>query len=573
MNGEVENNNEKKKQKVAALVGLITLLIAVLGATYAFFQMDTDTNSSNTTITGSTPDKSLVTLKGVTSNLHLNISASDMSLANANNEYYATDVEGKAYENTESDGTKTIASVELSGGEATTKYSCTAKLTVSRVTEPDADKDTMIEVLHSGDMILQFKGNIISEKLDLSELKENNPKEYNLKFKVTGNTPEEIQAYIKLINKDETQDPQNYLAGRKLNIDISTSELQCEVFIPDPKVAQLRAKDKEVSGGIEHISEQGGMYRYQGTDNVPNWILFGTREKCEKDEEDKCTNSKLNNMTYDEYVDKYMYRIIGITEEGEMYLLKETFLKEGTTNKFAWHNTSDISDCLGDKCEWPNVDLYKRLNGTVSNGNPIFVDNSYYEYMAQGTEWYQLIADHNWMYGDTYVSRYNGDAMYAIETGKTPTKRDWPDEEQGQETCSSDNQCTSKDYTWSNSAKNVKIGLMYMHDIDYAYADCSSGECIERGNPGGSTNVANSWIHFKKDGYNTSQDIEWLITRFGVESGRLGRVDARSVSDSGILDTRTALAGARGSRPVFYLSSAAEIADGDGTKDSPFILE
>ena len=562
MGEEVNNIENNKKQKVAILIGVVTLLIAVLGATYAFFQMDTES------------DKSLVTLQGVTSNLHLNISASDMSYDNRTKEYYGTDG-ADLYVGTEELGTKTIASVELQGGEATTKYSCTAKLTVSKVTDPEEEADTMLEVLQPGDMILQFKGNIISEQLDLSELKENNPKEYNLKFKVTGNTPEEIQAYIKLINKDETQDPQNYLAGRKLNIDISTSELQCEVFIPDPKVAQLRAKDKEVSGGIEHISEQGGMYRYQGTDNVPNWILFGTREKCEKDEEDKCTNSKLNNMTYDEYVDKYMYRIIGITEEGEMYLLKETFLKEGTTNKFAWHNTSDISDCLGDKCEWPNVDLYKRLNGTVSNGNPIFVDNSYYEYMAQGTEWYQLIADHNWMYGDTYVSRYNGDAMYAIETGKTPTKRDWPDEEQGQETCSSSNsKCTSKPYTWSKS-KNVeaKIGLMYMHDIDYAYADCSSGECIERGNPGGSTNVANSWIHFKKDGYNTSQDIEWLITRFGVESGRLGRVDARSVSDSGILDTRTALAGARGSRPVFYLSSAAEIADGDGTKDSPFILE
>ena len=182
---ENENTNEnKKKQKIAALVGLITLLIAVLGATYAYFQISTDTESSNTNITGKTPPKSLVTLKQGTNNLHLNISASDMSQANATKEYYGTD-DDQSYVGTEELGTKTIASVELTGGEATTKYSCTAKLTVSKVTEPDADKDIMIEVLQPGDMILQFKGNIISEQLDLSELKENNPKEYNISFKVT----------------------------------------------------------------------------------------------------------------------------------------------------------------------------------------------------------------------------------------------------------------------------------------------------------------------------------------------------------------------------------------------------
>ena len=221
MNEEVNNNKNKKKQKIAILIGIVTLLIAVLGATYAYFQIDTNTESSNTKITGETPDSSLVTLTPGTDNLHLNISASDMSVANANNEYYATDAEAKAYEENESDGTKTIASVELTGGEATTKYSCTAKLTVSKVTEEE-NPDTMIDVLHSGDMILQFKGNIISNKLDLSELNPSGKKEYDLKFNISGGTPEEIKAYIKLVNKEEQQ---NYLAGKKLNIDINTSDL------------------------------------------------------------------------------------------------------------------------------------------------------------------------------------------------------------------------------------------------------------------------------------------------------------------------------------------------------------
>ncbi len=364
---------------------------------------------------------------------------------------------------------------------------------------------------------------------------------------------------------------------------------------PKPTIDILRAKDKEVSGGVEHLSPepnlQGGMYRYQGTDNVPNWILFGTREKCEKDEEEKCTNSKLNNMTYDEYVDKYMYRIIGITEEGQMYLLKETFLKEGeTANKFAWNTKYLVKDCLGEACEWPNVDLYKRINGT-SNGEisgssgstNIFVNSSEYDYLKledndevsgsdDASEWYKLIADHNWMYGDIgdgYAP--NGDVMYGKETGNTTTKRIWPDEKQGQTTCSTDNQCTNEPYTWSKSANNVKIGLMYIHDYMYAYANCSSGECSSRGVPGSAENVKNSWIHFQKDGYNTSSTSEWLITRKG----------ALSETNSGVRTWLCLIGGGftdgtvgveTGVRPVFYLSSKTKIASGDGTKANPFIL-
>ena len=347
---------------------------------------------------------------------------------------------------------------------------------------------------------------------------------------------------------------------------------------PIPEIVkQLKAKDKEVSNGIEHLSEQGGMYRYQGTDNVPNWILFGTRTNCEKDEDNNCTNL---NMTYDDYVDIYMYRIIGITKEGQMYLLKETFLKDGTTKTFKWNNTDSITNLLEDNCEWSKVDLNKRLNGETSNGNPIFVNSTQYDYLksgdndgVSGSEWYQLIANHDWMYGDTTVNDssviYNGNEIYGIETGNTSTKRYWPDETQT--TCSSSSKCTEKDYTWINSAKNVKIGLMYIHDVVYAYYDGNDSDT--RGNPGSSTNVANSWIHFQKDGYNRTPiyAYEWLITRYGIQSSSNLYVDARDVSSTGVVSTHGVF-NTLCARPVFYLESSAQISSGDGTKDSPFIL-
>ena len=103
-----------------------------------------------------------------------------------------------------------------------------------------------------------------------------------------------------------------------------------------------------------------------------------------------------------------------------------------------------------------------------------------------------------------------------------------------------------------------------MHDIDYAYT---------RGNPEYGTNVKKSWIHFQKDGYNSSLDFEWLSSRFGVYSGTIDMlVFARGVDNNGNQSLHN-LNITCGARPVFYLSSKAKIASGDGTKNNPYILD
>ncbi len=499
MEEEIKNNENNKKQRVTLLIGLVTLLIAVLGATYAYFQISANTENNNTNITGKTPDKSLVTLKQVTSNLHLNISASDMSYENRTHEYYATAGEDP-YVGTEELGTKTIASIELTGGEETTRYSCTAKLTVSKVMD-ESNPDTMIEVLQPGDIILQFKGNLINEQLDLNELKENNPKEYNLSFKVKGNSPEEIQAYIKFLNKDENQ---NYLAGRKLNIDINIDNLKCEVYVEHPTVAKLRVDDEQ-----GYLSEdiQGDMYRYQGTGDITNWICFGT------DNKEECTNDK----------DHYMYRIIGITPEGEMKLIKQTPVVEEGNKIFSWFKatgTDENGNTLYGTAEkgfetWPDSLIYKRLNG-LSNGkitgdganhkkssNPninvdtdIFVDSSEYEYLKSGdengtndgigSEWYKIISDHEWMYGDTEDSfNFNGHEMYKAETGQIETRYNYFDSETST--------YKSGTYTWNKETDKVtaKIGLPYLYDFYLAYYDGETEDT--RGNPGVSS-LGENWL-------------------------------------------------------------------------------
>ena len=332
----------------------------------------------------------------------------------------------------------------------------------------------------------------------------------------------------------------------------------CTIYFDKSIIGKLR-EDEELANK-DNLSKdlQGGMYRYQGTDDVHNWICFGTIDNC---------------GTNDDNIDKYMYRIIGITPEGQLYLIKETVLKEGIKAEFKWNSKTFMPDCKGEACEWPNVDLYKRLNGEESNGNPIFVNNPEYAYMALENDWYKLIAEHNWMYGDTsdrtMMDKYNGQLLYAIETGNEETFRYWPDEVQ--ETCSSNSPCAEKEYTWS---KNIpaKISLMYIHDYLYSYYDGSTDE--SRGNPGSYTNIKNnnSWIHFQKDGYNSSTSFEWLLSRRCFGNGTENYISVWIISDEGG-HSFSGLDHERGTRPVFYLKSDLKISKGGGTKTNPYIIE
>ena len=118
------------------------------------------------------------------------------------------------------------------------------------------------------------------------------------------------------------------------------------------------------------------MYRYQ-YEVADNYTCFGTNNK------DECIKD----------IGIYMYRIIGITESGQLYLLKKEALRE----VYAWHeNDSEL-------VSWPESDLFKRLNGTYRNSNgeleTAFVGNSKYPYMVEGNIWYDKIELHNWKYG------------------------------------------------------------------------------------------------------------------------------------------------------------------------------
>ncbi len=323
--------------------------------------------------------------------------------------------------------------------------------------------------------------------------------------------------------------------------------------------------------------DQGDMYRYQGTSELvnDNYICFGTKEKSE------CTNDK----------DHYMYRIIGITPEGEMKLIKQTPVVEEGNTVFSWYKATgtDENGPLYGTAEkgfetWPESAIYKRLNG-LSNGTitgdgqnasqstnkninadtNIFVDSytDEYPYMNRQSDWYKKIADHDWTYGDTTEETYDGHKMYQIETGKIETKCTTYDQSNGHN--------TNATCQWNKETDKVtaKIGLPYLHDILLTYYDGLTDD--SRGNSS-QTNLTNFWIVSISNGYN---GISTMVKCYNFNEGEYptGFSGIRSMSRSSILKCNIASANAyyRGLfvYPTFYLINTIEM-EGTGTEADPY---
>ncbi len=353
---------------------------------------------------------------------------------------------------------------------------------------------------------------------------------------------------------------------------ITDKSIYCTLYFDETLIGRLREDDPNNTLSTDIV---GDMYRYQGLNeqyqsddlNYPvvdnNYICFGTnnKEACLNDEE------------------KYMYRIIGITKDKELKLIKETFLKDDDDNYFfVWNAKYRIStpyngtgDCDGEKCEWPNTLLFKRING-ISNGNSkgasgdtnIFVGTttnaSSYDYLNTDSEWYKMIKSNNWMYGDTFtnendVNSFNGNKMYRVEHGLDSTTTYLRDEN-GTEN-------VLKNVTWEKS-KDAKIGLMYIHDYYYAWPD----ENLNK------ENLIKTWIFFQNNNFNQVSEYELLIDRFGYNtSGGSSGILAACVYKNGEIGSHWSYNATHSVRPVFYTVPNIKIANGKGLKNNPYIVE
>jgi hypothetical protein len=113
---------DKKNSTLMAVIAVATLLVAVIGATFAYFNVTATNSSNSSTATVSTGAVGSVALTQGVSNLYLDVNAGQMAQINNGTDYY-----GMATETTASTEPQehVLATIAATGGIASNNYTCT----------------------------------------------------------------------------------------------------------------------------------------------------------------------------------------------------------------------------------------------------------------------------------------------------------------------------------------------------------------------------------------------------------------------------------------------------------------
>ena len=232
----MRRREEKKNTMLLTVIAVATLLVAVVGATFAYFSLSVS-GTANTTATVTAGNLGQIELKGTDTTYALTVSALDMVKPSTDKTYYAiksTDNESEN-EGTETGGvwkstenTFTVATATLSDGAEDTNYTCPAKVTVKLSGKMATDATGKLK---AGDAFLKITGltgDGLGSNIDLSTILEDASKDTGKVYTGTFDainktqTTQNITASVWLVNKsDQESGDQSYLAGESLTITIT----------------------------------------------------------------------------------------------------------------------------------------------------------------------------------------------------------------------------------------------------------------------------------------------------------------------------------------------------------------
>ena len=216
---------EKKNTILLTVIAIVTLLVAVVGATFAYYSVQYQNSTSTTTFTGTANPVGAITLTTPVNTLLMTITPTDMASNFAQKSFYA--IPSASSNEASSNSTNgiygtsrkrhQIALASLVGGYSETAYTCNATLTVTT-------SGSMASLLQAGDAYLYLEGEQATitggeTTLDLSTIK-SKTQTYSIVYKVNGLTNENRLAHIYAdIELKNTSADQSYLAG-----DLSTDK-------------------------------------------------------------------------------------------------------------------------------------------------------------------------------------------------------------------------------------------------------------------------------------------------------------------------------------------------------------
>ena len=518
---------KKKKTLVLSILAIATLLIVVVGATYAYFVAQGG-SSANTNVNVQT---------NTTDNLSFEVGEAINITANQDN--FAQGLGNQAG--------STTASATLTANNATNSatrnYYLYLNITsndfeytvdtntpelILTIENPDG---TELQTLGSytyttvGDGYNQVTGFDITTANGLITLADN--------YEISATeqpTTQEWHVTVTFINLDSDQEGNtNKIFSAELIIqeetlayhDVCTpGTMACDIarlYIIDG-TNELYYHDGSGTYGVQEAGDNS--YRYAGA-NPNNYVCFGS-------DEETCPEDNL-------------YRIIGVFD-GEVKLIKSDYANSNLLGIIGDYNGnygslgSDYKGSLSavDGYYWNNVNGSNSTNDwSTSRLNTVNLNTNYIN--SIGSEWQNLIAEATWQVGGMSWPNggtSNAQTSYNFEVGSNK----------------------------ANITYEAKIGLMYLSDYYYganpAYWNYNGNNSDEASDYRAAVN--DNWMYMGLYEWTISRGSDTTSNVFGVHN--TGSVGSRYVYNYSLAV-----------RPVFYLNSNVQIYEGHaGTQSDPY---
>ena len=215
-----------RKAILFTAIGVLTLIVTLFGATYAYLRISIIEKETASMKLKSAEPSGVVTFVTKTEELYISIAANDMSKEKIGTKYFATDDINKNYATKEEKHVFTLAEAKVNSGN--NKYRCdyNFKISISEISTMNPED--------YGEIVLKFSGDSIITENDTIDLKELNTKKVvylkgyfnELYFNENIDVSKIINVKLYIKNTNKEQSP--YIGDKDLHILIEPTD---NVFI------------------------------------------------------------------------------------------------------------------------------------------------------------------------------------------------------------------------------------------------------------------------------------------------------------------------------------------------------
>ncbi len=524
----MEKKTNEKKVLILSAIAVVTLILVVVGATYAFFVAQGGSSANtNVNVQTNTTDSLSFSVGDA-----INITATQDNFAQgAGNQTGSTTASATLTANNATNTATRNYYVYLDITSNDFEYTTVdnqAELLL-KVTAPDGSEVTTLGSLErktSGTDTNQVTGFDITTQTGLITIAD------NYEITSTGTLTQDWTVEVIFANLDSDQ---NANTGKSFSANLIIQEDPMTTSLGNfaEYITQTLYTGTDGDNGLYYHDAdlangaQDNSYRYSGA-NPNNYVCFGSTES-------PCPAENL-------------YRIIGIFDDDkdtnyQIKLIKADYTTsamlgtdgrdyDGTYNYSTSNHKGnmDTSTIAGYRWNYDtSVSTYGSNNWTTSEFNTINLNTNYWNYL--GSTWQNLIAKTAWYLGG--MTSYNNTAKAFY-----------------------DGERNNAGYGSNPTTYTDEIGLMY--PSDYGYAASPDAWTTDLYDYDISTITASNWMYMGL--------VEWTIIPYSSRS-----YSVFIVSNSGFLNNVNAYRG-YAARPVFYLESNVSLQGGSGTTSDPYTL-